>query len=213
MSRTLLSILAVLNNAVAWIISTCPLISKSSIPFNNLVVTVARAPIYYYSFLSVFNTSFLLMVSHKSLSDNKSSQVSRTLLSILAVVSNTVVWMISTQEYEWRSSNLLYYFQVLQSLYKSFGDSTKSTNYNWYYCHFHIPQLFQFLSKVEVLIPLFTFFWFNSMVRWDSQVHNSASSLSFFLSFFFFCFFFFCCWSSCLAEICWSVCISKSQRS
>ena len=32
---TLLSILAVLNNAVVWIVSTRPPISKSSSPFNN----------------------------------------------------------------------------------------------------------------------------------------------------------------------------------
>ena len=36
------------------------------------------------------------MVFHWSLSDSKSPQVSRTLLSILAVFSNTVVWMVST---------------------------------------------------------------------------------------------------------------------
>ena len=44
-SRTLLSILAVLNNAVVWMVSTCPPISKSSSPFNNPLVTVPKAPI------------------------------------------------------------------------------------------------------------------------------------------------------------------------
>ena len=44
-SRTLLSILAVLNNAVVWIVSTCPPTSKSSRPFNNSLVTVPKAPI------------------------------------------------------------------------------------------------------------------------------------------------------------------------
>ena len=34
-SKTLLSILAVLNNVVFWMVSICPLISKSSRPFNN----------------------------------------------------------------------------------------------------------------------------------------------------------------------------------
>ena len=42
-SRTLLSILAVLNNVVVWMVSTCPLISKSSSPFNNPLVTVPKA--------------------------------------------------------------------------------------------------------------------------------------------------------------------------
>ena len=44
-SRTLLSILSDLNNAEVWIISTCPLISMSSSPCTNPLVTVSRAPI------------------------------------------------------------------------------------------------------------------------------------------------------------------------
>ena len=43
--RTFHSILADLNNVVVWIVSTHPLISKSSSPFNNPSVTVPRAPI------------------------------------------------------------------------------------------------------------------------------------------------------------------------
>ena len=44
-SRTLLSILAVLNNAVVWIVSTRPPTSKSSSPFNNPLFTVPKASI------------------------------------------------------------------------------------------------------------------------------------------------------------------------
>ena len=44
-SRTRLSILAVLSNAVVWIVSTRPPNSKSSRPFNNPLVTVPNAPI------------------------------------------------------------------------------------------------------------------------------------------------------------------------
>ena len=44
-SGTLLSILAVLNNAVVWMVSTRPQTSKSSSPFNNPLVTVPKAPI------------------------------------------------------------------------------------------------------------------------------------------------------------------------
>ena len=44
-SRTLLSILAVLNNAVIWMVSTRPPTSKSSSPFSNPLVTVPNAPI------------------------------------------------------------------------------------------------------------------------------------------------------------------------
>ena len=42
-SRTLLSILAVLSYVIVWMVSTRPLISKFSIPFNNYLVTVPKA--------------------------------------------------------------------------------------------------------------------------------------------------------------------------
>ena len=44
-SRTLLSILTVLNNAVVWMVSTRPPTSESSSPFNHTLVTVPKAPI------------------------------------------------------------------------------------------------------------------------------------------------------------------------
>ena len=83
-------------NAVVWIVSTHPLISKSSSPFNNPLVTEPRA-----------------------------------LVSIIIIVT------------------------------------------------FMFLSFFQFPCKVKVLILLFTFFQFYSMVSQDSKVHNSASSLCF----------------------------------
>ena len=44
-SRTRLGILAVLSNAVIWIVSTRPPTSKSFMPFNNPLVIVPKAPI------------------------------------------------------------------------------------------------------------------------------------------------------------------------
>ena len=44
-SKTRLRILAVLSHAVIWIVSTRPLTSKSSRPFNNPLVIVPKAPI------------------------------------------------------------------------------------------------------------------------------------------------------------------------
>ena len=44
-SRTRLSIRAVLSNAVVWIVPTRPPTSKSSRPFNNPLVIVPSAPI------------------------------------------------------------------------------------------------------------------------------------------------------------------------
>ena len=43
--RTLLSILAVLNNAAVWMVSSRPPTSNSSNPSNNPLVTVPKAPI------------------------------------------------------------------------------------------------------------------------------------------------------------------------
>ena len=43
--RTFLCILAVLNNAVVYMVSTRPPTSKSSSPFSNPLVTVPNAPI------------------------------------------------------------------------------------------------------------------------------------------------------------------------
>ena len=60
-SRTLLSILAVFNNAVVWMVSTWPPTSKPSRPFNNPLVTMPKAPITIgiivtYMFHSFFNS-------------------------------------------------------------------------------------------------------------------------------------------------------------
>ena len=82
--------------------------------------------------LSLFNSSenFLLlckrMVFRWSVSDNNSSQVSRTLLSILADLSNAVLWMHSTCPLISKSSN---------PLTKYFGNHSKCTNYSWYHRH------------------------------------------------------------------------------
>ena len=101
--RTLLSILADLNNAVIRVISILPLISSSSRVFCSKGSHLNR----YLLFLSLiiiiiithesFSHQLTLMVFHWRLSDSKSPQVSRTLLSILAVFNNVVVWMVSTR--------------------------------------------------------------------------------------------------------------------
>ena len=127
-SRTLLSILAVLNSVVIWMVSPRPPTSKSSTPFSNPLVTVPNAPItigiivtcMFHSFFQFsskvevlipliyslgFSHQLTLMVFHWSLSDCKSSQVSKTLLSILAVLNNVVVWMVSTRPPASKSSS------------------------------------------------------------------------------------------------------------
>ena len=133
------------------------------------------------------------MVFPWSLSDSKSPQVSWTHLSILADPNNAVVWTVSTRPVIFKSSS---------PCTNPFGNFNKGTNYNWYRCHFHVPQFFQFSSKVQVLILLFTFFQFHSVVPADNRVPNSASSL----------FLLIIIRSGLLGEIRWSVCISKFQR-
>ena len=70
-SRILLSILADLDNALVWMVSTRPRISKSFSPFINPLVTVPRAPItlginlnfMFYSFNSLARSRFLSIFS------------------------------------------------------------------------------------------------------------------------------------------------------
>ena len=72
-SRTLLSILAVLNNVLVWMVSTRPPTSKSSSPFNNPLVTVPKAPItigiivifmFHIFFNSLARSRYLFLFSH-----------------------------------------------------------------------------------------------------------------------------------------------------
>ena len=73
LSRTLLSILVVLNNAVTWIVSTRPPTSNSSRPFNNPLVTVPNTPItiitivtfmFHSFFNSLARSRYLFFFSH-----------------------------------------------------------------------------------------------------------------------------------------------------
>ena len=72
-SRTLLSILAVFNNAVVWMVSTRSPTSKSSRPFNNPLVTVPKAPMtigiiatfkFHNFFNSLARSRYLSLFSH-----------------------------------------------------------------------------------------------------------------------------------------------------
>ena len=105
---------------------------------------------------------------HWSLSDSKSSHVSRTLLIILAVLNNVVVLMVSTPPPTSKSSSR--FSNPLVTV-----PNAPITIGIIVTCMFH--SFFQFPSKVEVLILLFTFFLFYSVVSRDSKVDNLASSL------------------------------------
>ena len=134
------------------------------------------------------------MVFHWSLSDSKSPQVSRTLLRILAILNNVVLWIVSTHPPTSKSSSPFSKPLVtVPNVPITIGIIVTSM--------FH--SFFQFPSKVKVLILLFIFFQFYSVVSWDSNVDNFASSL----------FLLIIIRSGLLAEIRWSACMSKSHRS
>ena len=110
------------------------------------------------------------MVFHLCLSDSKSPQVSKTRLSILAVLSNAVVWIVSTRPLTSKSSSP--FNNPLVTV-----PNAPITIVTIVTFMFH--SFFQFSSKVEVLILLFTFLQIYSVVRRDSKVNNFADSLSF----------------------------------
>ena len=147
-SRTLLSILAVLNNAVVWMVSIRPPTSKSSSTFNNPLVTVPNASIticiivtcmFHSVFNSLSRSRYLSFFSHSFSFILWSAEFER--LQVSSSVQD------SSQYSGWfqlrcnlYSLHLSHLFHVLQSLYQSFGECTKTTNYSWYHRHFHVPH-------------------------------------------------------------------------
>ena len=134
------------------------------------------------------------MVFHWSLGDSKSPQVSRTLLGILAVFNNAVVRMVSTRSPTSKSSRP--FNNPLVSV-------PKEPIITGIIVTFMFHSFFHFSSKVKVLISLFTFFQFYSVLCRDRKVDNFADFLFFFLTII---------RSGLPGEIRWSVSISKSHR-
>ena len=136
----------------------------------------------------VFNSWWSL---HWSLSDSKSLQVSRTLLSILANLNNAVVWMVLI---------LSLIFNSFSLFFQTFGDHSKCPNYNWYHCLPHHPQFLVLCQGPS--IRLFLCFYFHSVIHWNGKIHSTAHSFFLLIN----------PRSSFLTEIWWSVCIIKFQR-
>ena len=113
-----------------------------------------------------FSHQLQLMVFYWSLSYSMSPQVSRTLLNILAVLNNVVVWMVSTHPPTSKSSGP-FSNPLVNVLFKISGDSSNGLNYNWYLSHF--VQFFHLSSKVQVFVKLFVFFHVLSVVCWYSK--------------------------------------------
>ena len=134
------------------------------------------------------------MVFHWSLSDSKSPRVSKTRLGILAVLSNAVIWIVSTRPPTSKSSRpfnnhlvivpkaLITIGRIVTFMFHSFFNSLARSRYLSFFSHSF------------------------SYILW------SAGTAKFF--FVFFCAFIFVIIirSGFLAEIWWSVCMSKSHR-
>ena len=103
-SRILLSILADLKNAVVWMVSTRPVISKYSSPCTNPLVTVPRAPItidiivtfmFHSFFNSLARSSYLYLFSHPfNFTLWSTSTAKSTILQVLVffVVDYNRIW-------------------------------------------------------------------------------------------------------------------------
>ena len=136
------------------------------------------------------------MVFHWSLNDSKSPQVSRTFLSILAVLNNAVVWMVSTRRPTSKSSrpfnNPLVIIPkapitigiIVTCMFHSFFNSLARSRYLSFFSHSFSFILWSAGTAKSTILHFFIFFLLLIIIR-----------------------------SGLLAEIWWSVCMSKSHRS
>ena len=88
------------------------------------------------------------MVFHRSLSDSKSPDVSRTLLSILAVLHNVVVWMVSTRPPTSKSSS------PFSNLLITVPNATNTIGIN-FPCMFHF-FFFNSLARSSIIIIIYS---------------------------------------------------------
>ena len=115
-SRTLLRILAVFNNAV-WMVSTRPPTYKSSWPFNN-DNNNKNYHYYYYYYLRDFTPAKANVISLKSVWQQVSSSL-----------QDSSQYFSRSQQYSSLDSlQSSSYFQVDQYLYQSLGDYNERTN-------------------------------------------------------------------------------------
>ena len=108
------------------------------------------------------------IVFRRSLSDIQPPQVFRTLLTIHADLNTAVVLIFSTCP----ATSLSFSPYTNPLVTVPIELITIGINVT-----FMFHRFFHFCCKVQVLIFLFDFCQFYSVVRWDSKVHNSKNSL------------------------------------
>ena len=140
------------------------------------------------------------MVFYWRLSESKSLQVSRTLLSILAVFNNAVVWMVSTRLPSSKSS---------RTSNNPLVTVPKAQITIVIIVTFMFHSFFNSLAR-SMYLSLFSHSF--SFILWSAGTAKSTVLQNSFLFFLFF-FFLIIIRSGLLAEIRWSVCISKFHRS
>ena len=119
------------------------------------------------------------MVFHWSLCDSKSPQVSRILLSILSVLNNAIVWIVSTRSPTSKSSRPFSnpFVTVPKApitigitvtfIFHSFFNSLASSRYLSFFSHsFSFIQWSAGTAKSTILQILFFFFFFVDLVFW-----------------------------------------------
>ena len=120
--------------------------------------------------LGSFSHQRKVVVFYWSLSDSKSSQVSRTLLCIQTDLNNAIMWMVSTRPFISKTSRpCTNPLVTIPSVPITIGITIT----------FKFYSFFQFSSKVLVFIFLFTFLQFYCVVSQNSKVDYLASSLFF----------------------------------
>ena len=113
------------------------------------------------------------MAFYWSLSDNKSPQVTRILLSILADLHNAVVWMVSTRPLISKSSSpCIIPFVIVPRAPTAIDINVTFTFHSFF---------FNSLARSRCLALFSLSFSFYSVVKRNSKIHHSTSIHFFFL--------------------------------
>ena len=130
-------------------------------PYNCVVLVcfTAYQPLRSFNAKSSLKQWRTLRVFHWSLTDNKSSHVSRNLLSILADLNNAVVWIVSNIPFSSKSSspftNLITIGITVTFMFNSFFSSLARSSYlsffllSFNYYHYYYLKFYISLQKIE----------------------------------------------------------------